>query len=284
MSQRVAIKLVGGRRSVHPHAPDPGDVPFEFIDDHVGADPGEVLAALKQQYGVVPVEGACELRPSLIPGAGRGVFARVDISRGQLITLVPSHIIVYVNCSKEGEVLLHPDVPAHTVDSDAKRRALYQAYGFAAPIAFVSGSPALTDDPRALGHMLNDFDPEDEIESYTGCNGIVFQYGPISTGVSRASGAGGRFSGVIANRDIAAGEELTLSYGYGYWKLNGKPPRTALSSLVDRDEIIRLNYTLGLQAYDVIRKYRYSVRGDDDRARMTNSMAEIFRRNPRRSP
>ena len=284
MFQRVAIKLVGGLRSVHPHAQAPGDVPFEYIDDHVGADPGDVLAALKQQYGVVPVEGACELRPSLIPGAGRGVFARVDISRGQLITLVPSHMVVWVNWSKEGEVLLHPDVPAHTVDSDAKRRALFQAYGFGTPIAIVSGSPALTGDPRTLGHMLNDFDPDDEIESYTGCNCIVFQYGPISTGVSRASGAGGRFSGVIANRDITAGEELTVSYGYEYWKLNGKPPRTALTSLVDRDELLRLNYTLAVQACDVIRKYRHSVRGDDDRVRMINSMAEIFRRNPKRSP
>mmetsp|Transcript_34980 Transcript_34980/g.91863 ORF Transcript_34980/g.91863 Transcript_34980/m.91863 type:complete len:344 (+) Transcript_34980:31-1062(+) len=186
----------------------------------------------------------CYLAPSLIPGAGRGVFAREDVPKGSLLTLYPGDAIRidailtgynYVSCvctDVDGSLTLpDPSLLARArtyeievaVPVDPTLRAGPQAG--ALPLSSVLGDPEKADDSAYIGHMLNDgaICPSEAMRA------------PYASESARARNARpelveGCHLAIVATRDVRRDEELLLTYGPAYWlaQLNAARPADAV--------------------------------------------------------
>ncbi len=156
---------------------------------------------LNQENDEMPVE----VKESGLEGGGMGLFATKDIEKGGFITTYPVHFILAYNEEKKGLEFaccndLFPDVKkAHDELKTYNDYAMGIKEGFT-----ILGCPKYTQDSRLVGHMINDlcYDGTEDYKTEN-CN---CEY---------------HFMDVIANKDIKAGEELSVKYGKDYWF---KPP------------------------------------------------------------
>lgn len=159
------------------------------------------------------------LKPSNIHG--RGVFAKIQIKKGDIITLYPCHVLdIIPNADRHlpNHVVLsvNSDPINNRFGKDWNRRdhlALYD-YSFSYDdVHSLVGHPQIDDNPSYLGHFINDAakptsDPRShsiyEIVSQSKMNCLFV---PMK----------GYMVVSVALRDIDIGEELYASYGIGYW-------------------------------------------------------------------
>lgn len=160
------------------------------------------------------------VKPSKIHG--RGVFSKIEIKKGDLITLYPCHVLDIIPCADrhlENHVVLsaNSDVINDRFGKDwnKKDHPLLRDYAFNYDdFHSLVGHPQLDDNPSYLGHLINDAakptsDPRShsiyELISQSKMNCLFV---PIK----------GWMVTCIALRDIEVGEELLVSYGLAYWK------------------------------------------------------------------
>ena len=159
-----------------------------------------------------------ELKKSSVHG--NGVFAKQNISEGELITFYPADIVKeYPN--KDGDVDGHIEFRIFSKRFEEKigrtdRKNIHDAYCYSIDDTYsIVGSPYFKDDPNYLGHFIND-----GAKPTSGPKSINI-YNKISRMKQNC-----RFQNlkedlhvaIVATRDILKGEELFICYNAGYWK------------------------------------------------------------------
>jgi hypothetical protein len=151
--------------------------------------------------------------PSSISSAGRGLFARCDCQKGELLTCYPGDAFVILPKDDEDEdvdwtVLWgdHVRKPFFELDQDYMLRAVSDDWGILA-------SPELDQDPAYLGHLANDGarapDCPAELASY------------VIESNDRANAMHQPLEDchmvTVATRTIQKGQEIFVTYGPDYW-------------------------------------------------------------------
>lgn len=177
----------------------------------------------------------CEVRPSLIPDAGMGVFAKVDIEEGDIVTCYPGDVVIAMpDTGKDVDVhtAYGPDcatiygahVPrsmhADVISPDDMDYALNinRRYAVVGLQALIDAADTNIVDGSYLGHMINDgakirglgsfdlrFTVPAYIEETAAASNMIF------------SNVDGLHAVIKASRPVRAGEECLISYGPQYW-------------------------------------------------------------------
>lgn len=181
------------------------------------------------------------LDDSLIPCAGRGVFASADCLAGSLLTLYPGDAIRiddilagynHVSCCSASD-----DGSLCITDASLLNRARTYEIEVSTPhhgapqrpadtsepsLSSVLGDPDRVDDPAYLGHMLNDgaiCTSEALRPTYTSESSSARNAEPVQLE--------GCHLAIVATRDVRRGEELLLTYGAAYWLAQTNGARSA---------------------------------------------------------
>lgn len=158
---------------------------------------------------------------------GKGVFATQAITKGDIITLYPVHMLLYRGT---------PKVITNTVfwpDGIPESRQVIDDYkvciGEEDENMDISANPHLPINPLACGHMLNDPAPLEMVEKMMstkpsdGCEVIgkrFWLYYMVAAPLANAEfmhDTNKLVKAVRATRDIAEGEEVTVCYEATYW-------------------------------------------------------------------
>mmetsp|Transcript_14034 Transcript_14034/g.18292 ORF Transcript_14034/g.18292 Transcript_14034/m.18292 type:complete len:297 (+) Transcript_14034:126-1016(+) len=162
----------------------------------------------------------CEVRPSLIPGAGMGLFALKNIKQGTIVSLYPVHCL---GTSNGDEVLVtslddqgyfdHVEDDSYLLNLLGKRPLLSVDIGDTE--LFVDVNPARPVAPAWNGHFINDGAIIHEnseagalsyyLKSLAARNCVHVPFGPSP------------IMAIVTSRKVKKGEELFTSYGCIYW-------------------------------------------------------------------
>jgi len=172
-----------------------------------------------------------EVRTSSIIGAGRGLFALEDISKGQLITCYPGDALLCKSKDGAEDILWGAHVPKADIwDEDAifvgtEANPPLTSYSVSVDDQYsVLGHPSIDDNPAYYGHYANDGASMElvlDIEEELGVEENIATYVSKSIEVANAMHKPFREDAyhmvTIATRDIKAGEEILVTYGPDYW-------------------------------------------------------------------
>lgn len=154
---------------------------------------------------------------------GKGVFAKKDIKKGEIITLYPGDVAIYLPEGNNGDKTLSYNFFSDRMASKAEEGKNYldlSKYSYSIDTKhIISGCPDFVDNPSYLGHMINDrfvcdydkITPEIYLELSMKKTNSMFV--PIADNIQVA---------IVARRDIKAGEEIFISYGVQYWNVMRK--------------------------------------------------------------
>lgn len=159
---------------------------------------------------------------------GKGVFAKKDIKKGQVVTLYPGDIAIYLPDGYEGEKILtisqHSARMRNKIDKEnIKIKDAWLGmddYGYLIDDNHVIvGCPDFINNPSYLGHMINDkfacdFDkitPE-----------MYIKMSLEKTNATQVHIADNMHVAIVAKRDIKAGEEVFIPYGLQFWSIKKK--------------------------------------------------------------
>jgi hypothetical protein len=152
---------------------------------------------------------------------GKGVFAKRDIKKNEIITLYPPDLLVYYpneNRHESGHiknVIVSKD--CKTIINNDKDFNSLMKYAYDVNTKYtIIGDPNNLDDPNYLGHMINDgyllksddnkFDYlEKSVKSSNAIYKTIKEYVIV----------------IEANKDINKGDEIFIMYGYYYWMTIG---------------------------------------------------------------
>jgi SET domain len=159
--------------------------------------------------------------PSLVENAGRGLFAKMDCEKGELLTCYPGDLLVYSKLSDGPEIEEDDDIVwgSHIQESDRIseeeiRSELLSAYSVqVADEIAVLGLPFLDGDMAYAGHFANDGacppQRESQIASY------VLESNEFANAMHIS--LGGCHMVTVATRNIPKGGEILVTYGPDYW-------------------------------------------------------------------
>lgn len=143
---------------------------------------------------------------SVIPNAGRGVFAAMDCQKGDLLTCYPGDVLL----QKSGMTGL----PEELKSDDQKLQSLLAGYCIGVTDDYaIMGLPELDKDVSYIGHLINDGAEipvrESELDKYHFQSNQMAnaQHVPLEN----------LHMVTIATRDIQKGEEIFVYYGPIYW-------------------------------------------------------------------
>ena len=160
----------------------------------------------------------CHVGPSTIVNAGQGLFASRDIQKDELITLYPGDALLLWTKSVgdfTGDVgVLFGN---HVTDKDASRAISDDARSYEVKIdnhQSLVADPNLISDAAYLAHLMNDGAAclDDSLVARSAYSQqTVHRYNAVLTPVE------GCHYAAVAAKDIAANQEIFVSYGEGYW-------------------------------------------------------------------
>jgi hypothetical protein len=143
--------------------------------------------------------------------AGRGLYARCDCQKGDLLTCYPGDALVIIPDDEDWTVLWGDHVAEPGEDIDSLLGYIVHVNDDIGILAL----PSLDQDPAYLGHFANDGvitipTTENDLPAY------------VVESEQKANAMhndidGGSHMATIATRDIAKGEEIFVSYGTEYW-------------------------------------------------------------------
>ena len=214
--EELAVHLATARAQYHKNT----DLPDEVI----------CRMMLSTRMSNLPL-ARCRIAPSLLPGAGSGLFATRNISEGELISLYPCDAILIWEDSDHSadstvQIFFGKHVPAAERDVT---RAVTEWRGYEVPCherMSIVADPRRSDDSAYLAHFANDVascasaDEQEEYErvSAAGANAMIIPL-DVEELDSKGNGQVLHFA-QRAIREIKAGQEIFVSYGAGYWELS----------------------------------------------------------------
>lgn len=145
--------------------------------------------------------------PSTI--SGRGLFARSDCKKGDVLTCYPGDALIISPDDVEEWTILWAD----HVDEAREIQDLLGYIIHACDDFGVLGLPSLDQDPAYFGHFANDGASMPLTESSLGA--YVIESNEIANAMHESIDDCHMVT--MATRDIAAGEEIFVTYGPDYW-------------------------------------------------------------------
>lgn len=137
---------------------------------------------------------------------GTGVFATQDLVPGDFCTFYPSHAVAIGD---------HPGINNVTF-ADFQPDPAYELSILAG--CSICGNPAERADANWLGHLINDgarsteaLTPETYLEAAKANNNCAVRFHILDGETCAVS--------IACTRNVRAGEELLMTYGYSYWQL-----------------------------------------------------------------
>ena len=208
---------------------------------------------LRQRFSDLPLNRAVVGPSTIGPRAGRGVFATRDIAAGELVTLYPCDALIIARTSSPSSVLFGSAIPAADRDPSSCFLSAPTAFDYQLRVPCsasysIVGDPGRCADPRYIGHMINDAEGGEEGEGSgtfeSNAESMMIECVEEGQGSARGGGGGGGGGGgesndregavedeemllrgiaygVVATRDITAGEEVFMRYGRKYWTSRG---------------------------------------------------------------
>jgi hypothetical protein len=191
---------------------------------------------------LLPLDGTM-IKPSLLPDAGRGLFTTRSFSRGEIITCYPGDGVLYspvyrnddTKYYEEQQPLILWGTHVHNKEEASEWAVKDQAmedYTLAVCDIFsVVGLPHHLDldkDPAYRGHFANDG------AQLMGGDESMAQYVLESNAQANAmhTNIDDCHMATVATRDIAAGEEILVTYGPDYWhESNVRNKRTFFNTM-----------------------------------------------------
>lgn len=157
---------------------------------------------------------------------GKGVFASQKIEKGDLITLYPAHYLILHpdgdNSAKSAGAITRMGVVESQLVKDRKLSITdsmrFDYKGDIDQYYSICGDPRITDNSSYLGHMINDgvrghsTATQHKLEDQR----LYYQLALMKNN-SRFEVVHGMCIAVVATKDIEVGEEVFITYGYGYW-------------------------------------------------------------------
>eukprot|EP00277_Geminigera_cryophila_P011852 CAMPEP_0179447386 /NCGR_PEP_ID=MMETSP0799-20121207/31245_1 /TAXON_ID=46947 /ORGANISM="Geminigera cryophila, Strain CCMP2564" /LENGTH=307 /DNA_ID=CAMNT_0021238203 /DNA_START=5 /DNA_END=928 /DNA_ORIENTATION=- len=160
----------------------------------------------------------CRCAPSLVSGAGNGLFASRDIALGELITLYPGDALLRwedgVDHSPSRPVQVFFGKHVSPADQNAQRFVNeLRAYEVPASASMsIIGDPNKQDDAAYLGHFAND-----AAMCSSENDRMRYQQDSEAGANSEIISVMGSHMASRALKHIKTGDEILVSYGYGYW-------------------------------------------------------------------
>ena len=158
--------------------------------------------------------------PSLVAGAGRGLFAAKDIQRGDLLTCYPGDILVYspsteASISSDDKLVWGSHVPESLrLDDDEVHSSLNGYILQVTDDSAILGLPSMDNDMAYAGHFANDgAQPplgESQIASYVIASNDLSNAMHVPLEDCHMA--------TVATRDIKEGNEVLVTYGPEYWR------------------------------------------------------------------
>jgi hypothetical protein len=153
------------------------------------------------------------------PLHGKGVFATAKIKKHDILTFYPSHTLYITDAVVES---------TEYYDTDSKRPLRDLEYGYTqfsdkSYTIMSLGDPIQTMEPALLAHMVNDFLPSDSKINFLPESGEKLikewaRYEELREELSNAHMVRHKYHTYIAaTKDIEAGEEVLVGYGYPFW-------------------------------------------------------------------
>lgn len=172
----------------------------------------------------------CRVGPS--PLHGSGLFAVRDIARGEVITHYPAHGFVLSNTgrplSEPGERLIMgssvQESPHAVEHKDLRQPTEFErhTYNFrVTPMLDIIGYPDMVDSHLLLAHMANDAVTTSDTV-HNSASEIRYTHAALATNNAMVDEKNPGIVAMYATKPIRAGEEITISYGYGYWVSNNR--------------------------------------------------------------
>ena len=158
---------------------------------------------------------------------GRGLFAKNDISKNEIITFYPADIASYI----PNEDVIKPDhIPVETYSQRFKTQfgenikkereiaATMNEYTYDLdPNYRIIGSPYFTKDTNYMGHVINDGAKSDSTES----NKVYLTISSLKSNCTFYH-LKDLHVAIIATKNIKKDEELYITYGVEYWESYNK--------------------------------------------------------------
>ena len=161
----------------------------------------------------------CQVQQSVLVPGERGVFATADIGKDEVITLYPGDYPV----TDEGIYMAH-----ERTRIDMKQCV---TYGYNCGDIYLIGDPNKVDDSNFLGHICNDIampifnSSIPTVGNSTSDNDQIYlietekcNARPVNIVLVNDGKFYSCFCAIVANRNIAQGEEISFSYGIDHWK------------------------------------------------------------------
>jgi hypothetical protein len=212
-----------------------------------------------------------EVKPSSIPGAGLGLFAKERIKAGTIVAFYPAHILGMEKDESICRVSLNdatglPDMLDEEDDDDNTDQAYLHHLLGSRPLMntgvdlfgglFVDVDMEKTDVPGWVGHRVNDGavvteNSEEGVLTYyrssrAAKNCILVPFGPSPV------------LAAVATRKTQKGEELFTSYGCSYWldsllkNMGGDQEETEMTdSILEEAKAVAKDVFLGMQSVAV---------------------------------
>jgi SET domain-containing protein len=125
------------------------------------------------------LEKELEIKPSIIPGSGQGLFTKVDIPKGSRIAEYTGRITTWKEVKDNwSNVYLYTVKPNHVIDASGSKKVLARYVNDANGLTRIKG---LTNNSEFFNDGLRVF--------------------------------------IVATKNIAAGEEILSAYGKEYWEV-----------------------------------------------------------------
>lgn len=149
---------------------------------------------------------------------GNGLFAKVNINKGDIITFYPGDVLVYYpeknrNITSSRGLIIHDHMNKELSSICDKNQEFYDCYTFDINESYsIIGFPDINDNPSYLGHICNDgargYSEKDK-EIYM--NDILIKSNAMSHIICDCIVA------VVAIKDINIDEEILVPYSHEYW-------------------------------------------------------------------
>jgi len=150
---------------------------------------------------------------SLIPGAGRGVFATCDIKRREVITFYPADVVFFKSTS---QLLFSQDMLLEKTSQEQETFAKRFDYRLELNDQFaIATHPDFDSDMNFVSHIINDGCVTNPLhltkEAYEAQQrqSMNCVHLPTKDQLYVVS---------VAYKDIAKNQEIVTSYGFGYWE------------------------------------------------------------------
>jgi len=147
---------------------------------------------------------------------GNGLFAKVPIKKGDIITLYPCDILAYfpeANRDKPDHIIAYMFSDDSIKDVFYENKKYYKDYQLVVNESYsIIGIPEICDNPAYLGHICND-----GARGHSEKDKKIYETVSVLKSNAYFKNICDCMMAIVAIRDINIDEEILVTYGHGYW-------------------------------------------------------------------